>query len=191
MKQRGPYGYLCEVANPPFKFFVENATGEDGQPIVAETDLGNGMKVFPIWREERHEVLPKIHGYAHFDFETRRRTFVDLADYDENVHTEENEWFPVTEVLPSPVNLAFEHSDARQFHDNALEAFSTWKYLPQDVPQDVRDRLKSIYDDKAKVAFAESYRLGFGNRPVSDDEREGIHREMASRHRELARIYSY
>lgn len=46
-----PYGYLCEVGNPPFKFFVENAKDEDGQPLMAETDLGNGLKVFPIWRE--------------------------------------------------------------------------------------------------------------------------------------------
>lgn len=190
-KKNGPYGYLCEVANPPFKFFVENATDEEGQPLVVETEISDGVKVFPIWRDERGEVLPMIVGYAYFDPDTRRRTFIDAADYDETVHTIENGWDAVTERCALTVNMSSKHQNAVVLHEKAFEAFGVWHYLPKDTPQDVRDRLKAIYYDKAKLAFDESHRLGFVNEPVPDDRREGYHREMADRHRQLARIYSY
>lgn len=191
MKQRGPYGYLCEVGNPPFKFFVENANNEDGQPLLIETDLGNGLKVFPIWREERPEVMPPIIGYVRHDFGKEEIQFLAVRDFDSAVRDPNDEWEPVTARYAIQWNACNQHTGAAEFHEKAHEAFQTWKYLPKDVPKDIRDGLKAIYDGKAKVAFEESYRLGFSNRPVADDELESIHLSMADRHRQLSRIYSY
>lgn len=190
MKKNGPYGYLCEVGNPPFKFFVENATDEDGHPLLSEKDLGNGLKVFPIWREERPEVLPPIIGYVRHDFDNEEIQFVALRDFDSVVRDPNDEWEPVTARYALEWNACNQHTRAAEFHDKAHEAFNTWKYLPRDVPKDIRDGLKAIYDDKAKVAFTESYRLGFGKEPMSDDRLERIHHEMSDRHRQLSRIYS-
>jgi hypothetical protein len=191
MKQRGPYGYLCEIANPPFKFFVENATDEDGHPLLSEKDLGNGMKVFPIWREERPEVLPPTIGYVRHDFENDEIYFITNRDFESVILENREEWEQVTARYAIEWNACDQHIKVAEFHEKAHEAFSTWKYLPRDVPKDIRDGLRAIYDDKAKVAFAESYRLGFRNEPVPEEKLETAHREMADRHRQLARIYSY
>lgn len=184
------YGYICKSEKPGFEFFVKEAKDDNGERIIVETDVGNGITVFPIWREERTgEVMPFVVGYARFNFDTDRREFVDRVDYDPAVHVAE-EWVPVTEQLALEWDAATEHSRARELHDRAQEAFSVWKYLPRDTPADVKDRLKAIYQEKAGVAFIASRRLGFGDHTVPDDAIEDYHPKMASRHRDLARLYS-
>jgi hypothetical protein len=133
MKQRGPYGYLCEIANPPFKFFVENATDEDGHPLLSEKDLGNGMKVFPIWREERPEVLPPTIGYVRHDFENDEIYFITNRDFESVILENREEWEQVTARYAIEWNACDQHIKVAEFHEKAHEAFSTWKYLPRDV----------------------------------------------------------
>lgn len=184
------YGYICKSETPAFEFFLKEARDENGQSIIVETDIGNGLTVFPVWREERNgQVMPTIIGYARYDFETERREFVDRVDFDPTVHVPD-EWLPVTEQLALEWDAAEEHSRARQFHDRAYEAFGVWKYLPHDTPADVKNQLKVIYDEKAKVAYDASRRLGFGVHSVADDEIERHHQKMIDKHRELARLYS-
>ncbi|QIW87624.1 hypothetical protein Ab1vBOLIVR4_gp107 [Agrobacterium phage OLIVR4] len=184
------YGYICKSEKPGFEFFVKEAKDDNGEPIIVETDLGNGLKVFPVWREERNgQVMPTIIGYARYDFDNERREFVDRVDFDPTVHVPD-EWLPVTEQLALEWDAATEHNRARGFHEKAVESFSVWKYLPTDTPSDVKNELKSIYQAKAEVAYNASRRLGFGDHTVPDDKIDDYHHDMIRKHRELARLYS-
>ncbi|QBQ72143.1 hypothetical protein Milano_121 [Agrobacterium phage Milano] len=187
------YGYICKNETPAFEFFVKDVKDEEGQPIITETQLANGMKVFPVWRDERKgEVMPTIVGYSRileFGSTNAKREFINNSDYDPEIH-DSDEWWPVTEQLALNWDAAHEHNAARELHDRAHEAFHVWNYLPKDTPADVKDRMKAIYQDKAGVAFIASRRLGFGNHVVPDDTIDEYHIKMANKHRELARLYS-